>query len=250
VSGRIIHQQELTPTALQSAGSMLGRMHRLSLTQPIPANPRRGIKPWDSAASLALANQLISIIKAIPQPTGFDRMALETLQLKCQLIATVDTQYDDYGLKPDHLIHGDYHELNLFFDKHDQVTHTFDLEKTGIAPRLLEVIRSVHIMCLNPGFGPAEVTQARHFLSGYHAAYPIVAGEFRRALQVYHIRLMHSMWVEEFHYLEHNHRTDVFLAKEHGVLTYLSEHFEELQTGLLAPVTMASPDASGATSPR
>jgi Ser/Thr protein kinase RdoA (MazF antagonist) len=233
VDGRVLHAPELTTTALHSAGALLGQIHRLSLNRPLPANPRRGIQAWNQAAGLAKADQIISLIKSQPNHTSFDLLALETLRLKRDLIAAETSQYTDYDLGTDHLIHGDYHELNLFFDANDQATHTFDLEKAGLAPRLLEVIRSIHIMCLGPGFGEPELIRARQFLAAYRQTYPFSDDEFHQALKVYHVRLMHSMWVEEFHYLDRYHRTDIFLAKEHAVLDYLSVHFDELEAALL-----------------
>ena len=77
-------------------------------------------------------------------------MALEDIKIRKFLVESNSINFEDLELKNDHLIQGDYHTGNLFFDNYNHVSSVFDFEKARYAPRVFELVRSlIHIFFHN-----------------------------------------------------------------------------------------------------
>ncbi len=226
VSGRTIRKEELTKSALESAGCMLAKIHRLS-KDGYPAIAKHFNKGWDKNKLLSEIKGINQKITTLPKKTRYDNLALEILDLKKKLITEDKSQYIDFKLISDHLIHGDYHEMNIFFDKGDKVTHIFDLEKAGIAPRVIELVRSMDYMCFNGRYSDHNFTLADNYLNAYNKIYPITHSELWRGIKAFYLNKVHSLWLEKEHYIHKNKRVDSLLESDLLRLKYFSQHLDD-----------------------
>jgi aminoglycoside phosphotransferase (APT) family kinase protein len=131
-------------------------------------------------------------------------------------------------VKADHLLHGDYHEKNVFLDTKGNVKHIFDLEKTEIGDRLHEVIRSMDFVCLNEGYDKKGLEKAHVYIQTYNELYPIKEKDFLDALEDYYFKKANSLWIERTHYLEDSDRVDCFLENQLNSLKFFPKNFDRL----------------------
>lgn len=230
VTGRRLNRGNLPADALKASAKLLADLHRVGTNAEI-SSLREHSGAWNRKQFMAEAKRVLQVIEHKRSKDPFDELALETLNLKLALASRNNAQYDDFGLQNDHLIHGDYHEENLFFNENDQVKYVFDFEKTRLAPRTFEVIRSVNFICFSdtgycPVFDQQSFSNALIYLQTYHAHYPLRKNEFTNACKAYYLGKVHSLWVETEHYLHQNTRTDVFLKPELSFLKYFAKNDE------------------------
>lgn len=114
VAGRQLRRGNLSTTAVRSAATMLARLHRAGYAVHLP-HVRVNFKPPNVAAFQSSARQILAQINAQPVLSEFDLLAQQTLQLKLALAATTPIDFNALALTSDHLLHGDYHDSNLFF---------------------------------------------------------------------------------------------------------------------------------------
>jgi len=210
-----------------SYGEMLGRLHLVGKKSVLSIGSY--FKPMDREESLRKIAKLIKKIHENEVSSDFDKTALESLSLKKELIATNDIQYDQLGLKNDHLIHGDYLYHNVFFNDSLKVSHVFDFEKTAYYPRCFEIFRSMFYSFPIEGNGPLSLQYAKLYLDSYSRAYPISNEEIRNGLRMLYLHNIYSLWIESEHYLWGNRRIDLFLIPEKQRIEYLSKHKKELE---------------------
>ena len=231
VEGGQYQRDEIPRAALESMAQMQAFIHRAGRAVRLPpVRVRDGSKNY--ARFLARAEQ---IRRQIPRenPATFDQLARRTLDLKLRLAAQHRAAIEQIKLTPDHLVHGDYHSDNLFFDAQQQVSHIFDWERTETTARGLHLVRTIAFDCFERAdnymavYSDENFEKARRYLRAYHDVYPIRRSEFARACRVWYLQMMISLWVERTHYLDGSERVDVFLQSEHGMLQYYAAHFEE-----------------------
>jgi len=233
VAGRSFVRGRLPAAALRAMAETLARMHRLGHQARLPGVKTRSLG-WGRkqiATFIAEVEVLQSIIAAKPIKDDFDELAAEVLQLRLTLAQQDAAESDPLLLDADHLIHGDFHEANLFFDDAGRVKAVFDLEKVCLWPRVLEVIRAVDFTCFSDGsqsgraFGEENFAAALTFLNAYHQCYPLDRAELVNGYKNYFSKRVYGLWVETEHYLEHNDRVDGFLSGDRYFLQYFSTNF-------------------------
>lgn len=227
VEGRMIRRSDHSQPALASAGEMLARIHLLSC-DAVPQIVREQMRAWDPERFFAGVELIRERLRRIQVPSSFDELALKAIGIKMQIVQQSKTRLEDVGLKNDHLIHGDYHGQNIFFDNADQVKWVFDLEKTELAPRSYELVRSMDFLCFANQYEAQNINDAKTYFRAYTNAYPITLDELLRGVRLYFLKKAHSLWVESEHYLHDNQRVDCFLESEVKMLEYYAEHAEGL----------------------
>jgi Ser/Thr protein kinase RdoA (MazF antagonist) len=226
VSGKIVARADRSPKAFASAGSTLARIHLLS-KNGFPKIIDDYAKGWDKEAFLSVAREIEARIGRVEPKSNFDKLAVRVLQFKKKLVLANNLQYMQLGLENDHLIHGDYHGENIFYDDNDTVRAVFDLEKSEIAPRVFELVRSTDFMCFSNDYDRKNFNDAYAYLSAYATLYPISRDELARGIQMYYLKKAHSLWIEKEHYLKKNFRVDHFLEVELQTLQYYSQNLTE-----------------------
>lgn len=221
-----VHDQQipwnkLGRKAITSYAQMLARIHLLGSKSTIAVN--EFYKAWDSKATLKKVNQILKKISQVKTKTDFDIRAEKNLLLKKRLIESNPTTSVELGLSNDHLIHGDYIIPNVFFDKNKNVSYVFDWEKTGYSSRFLELFRSM-IQCSL--FDPAR---SKWYLDAYLALYPALRKDLENGINAYRLDQIHSLWIEDEHYMKENLRTDELLESTTIKIDYFANHFEEFK---------------------
>ncbi len=216
--------------AITSMATLEAKLHRLS-EHGAPQIARQIDLSWDTAEFLEEAPKVLTLIESLPHD-DFNAQARKTLELKVQLVEQSSMNYDDLGLHNDHLIHGDYHAENMFFTPDHQVKYLFDFEKTGLAPRYYELIRTVFLTSLNRGFKHQSIEHhipdAVTYIRLYHKQYPITADEIRAGVLTRYYTDIHSLWQERAVFEQGNDRVRPLFKGDYFALSWLSEHLEEL----------------------
>lgn len=229
IDARLIKPEKASDKAVDSMAKMQAKMHLTGKKYSIPKVHENEVPVWNKKKAKARGKRILEILNKKSKHNEFDKLALKFVKLKMELIENNKLTPLKIGLGSDHLIHGDYHSLNLFFDRSDNVQYIFDLEKTVYAPRAYELVRAMDYICLNDYNFP----KARAYLSAYRKVYPISDSEYRRGFLFYHLNGVHAFWIEEFHYLDNNKRTDVFYVGDSRKTAYYSKNFEDVVNQIL-----------------
>ncbi len=225
VEGRSIRRSDRTPKAWSSTGSMLARIHLAGRSDYADiAVPK--LKHWDRETLLEKAAKIEEQIRAQDTQTDYDRLALKCVRLRQGLAKLNPIGPDQLGLVDDHLLHGDFHGHNIFYNDEDEVSHVFDLEKACIGPRAFEVARAVDFMCFAPHFNEDGYEFAQLFLQAYNALYPLPKDELARGIMSYYLKAVHALWPESEHYFANSTRTDGLQEAELRRMEFYSEHLE------------------------
>lgn len=226
VEGRHLEKGNLTEGSIISLGQMLGKIHLLGKESKLVINDQFKIENEEN--TFKKIEDILVKISEVSFPSNFDKVALENVQMKRELLLSNTTTFESLGLQCDHLIHGDYLDHNVFFDEEGKVKWVFDLEKTNYSPRTYEIFRSMIYGLLSADVTKADLENARKYIDAYSSIYPISKDEIKRGLQLYFVKAIHGFWVESEHYLKGNTRVDHFLFDDHNRIKYLSENLDSL----------------------
>lgn len=201
-------RQHLTIEHAAAMGEMLATLHQRLANYPHTRVTHRSLDV-DTPSALATIDQLLTLLQAKEKPEQVDRQALKRLQQRKAYLVQA-SYYQDAVHFPDEqqVIHGDYHDANLFFDdvskEREQraysVSAIIDWEKAFVAPRTYEVLRT-----LQYSFSmQTEHTQA--FLQAYHRLRPLSLAELDAAAIAYGAITDHQLWLYTAYYFEQNTR--------------------------------------------
>ncbi|MES2224695.1 MAG: phosphotransferase [Patescibacteria group bacterium] len=230
IDGRHIDRDDLTETAAISLGETIAKIHLLGKDSTLFMKDH--FKGWDKEKFLVKADQLAALIHEKKEFDEFDRNALKSIEMRKALIEANTFTFEDLHIPSDCLIHGDYHDANIFFDDEDYVEYVFDFEKVQYAPRVYELIRSLMYMFFDSAFSMQHIGLGKLYIESYSKVYPISKDELRAGLKLFYLRQVHGFWVEGEHYINHNYRVDQFLISGYNSVKYLTEHFDELEKEL------------------
>ena len=220
-----IKRNDLSNTALKNMGEMLAKIHLQSKAQ-FPRVKERQDKFSNIKFFIKLA-AVLPFIEGDKDKSIFGKLAYQDAMLKKRIIE--NNMETIKNIKPfrDHLIHGDYHNGNIFFDQKDNIVNVFDFDKTEIASRVFELIRSMYYMCFEGVFENENFEKAKIYLSAYNNLYPISRSEIRKGVIGYFFNKAQSLWIETYHYIDKNTRVDHFLDYEVKTLVYLEHNLED-----------------------
>ena len=202
VTNKQFERGKLSKKAIISLGEMLGRMHLLGKKSKLPIKDT--FKAWDKEKILKKISDIENEINKKTNFSEFDKLAIKNLKLKKNIISNNTLTFKDINLPFDHLIHGDYLETNVFFDKNDQVSEVFDFEKTDYSPRMYELIRSLIYAFFNENFSKENIDNAKLYLGSYLKVYPTSRDELSKGLKSFYLKHVHAVWTEGEHYLKNN----------------------------------------------
>jgi homoserine kinase type II len=224
VEGKQCYQCFLSDQALADSGKMLARIHLQSKDgcPDIVTERTFGWNKEDFLEKLGIIRNLISKNK-----NDFDKKAEKFIQDKITLAENNLIKYSDLNLNSNHIIHGDYHQENIFFDENDLVKYVFDWEKTNKAPRVMEMARALEFSCFYGSFEKDNFRRAKVFLASYVDVYPVSKEELRNGLVAWYLSQVHSVWVLDEHYLKNNSRIDPLIDNYIMYLNYHSKNFKE-----------------------
>jgi len=226
VEGNKYRRLELTAKALEETALLLARIHTFGKTAPSEIVKER-LVTWNKKDFLLRASNLLVLIDGKETRSDFDIMAKRLLQEKIILAENLSTRYEDFQLGPEHLVHGDFHEQNIFFDNTDHVLAIFDWEKANFMPREIELARVLEFFCFYGNYKEENFTKAGVFLKAYQSVYPISKKILANGIRVWNLNQIHSLWVLEEHYLQNNTKVDDFLNSQINFLEYHKVYDED-----------------------
>lgn len=211
---------------------LLAKMHRIAMDNPkiIPAE----IKFWNDEDSLKKIDELLNIISQIHHKTSFDISAQKVLELKKKLILRDKVAIAEFDIDPHILVHGDFHEQNLFFDDKGKIKYVFDFGEVKMAPRAHELWRSTEFIFLNGIFTEDNIRKAILYLRTYNSLNPISKNALIAGFNIFYQMIIHSTWVETEHYVIGNHKVDHFLEK--GTINYMAQYKDQFLSTILKGV--------------
>jgi homoserine kinase type II len=230
IKGIHIAKENLSNNSIISLAQMLGKIHALGQKATFPIDTK--FKGWSKEKMMAKLETMIDLLNKTDLTVDFNKSALEDLKLKKLLVESNNETIEDLGIKSDCLVHGDYHDFNVFFDDSGKVCYVFDFEKTMYAPRMYELMRSMINDFFFPHLQKIDIQKARLYLKSYLGICPATNEELRLGFKLYYLRSIHGIWVEEEHYLHGNTRVDRFLIEDYNKLKYITDNFAELQKQL------------------
>lgn len=218
---------ELTPDDLTTMGEMLGKIHRVGEAMPpVERQDMPLIKLWDRGLFELQFPELYRCVSSIKEPDAFDRLTLETMRRKREFVSQNTLTPVDLHLTSDCLLHGDFHQGNLFFNERGQITHVFDFEKTAIGPRAFELARSILISAFDNGLSDEYMDRARFFLKAYRDVFPIPFDECAKGVKAYLIYTAHQLWIESKRYFKGKRQFDLIYFNHAERVAHLQDDWE------------------------
>ncbi len=226
VLGTHIPRDELTKVHIQHFAQNLAHMHMLSKNgyPLITSFPIQDF--WSKEKTLQGIKKIREILAQKKSQDDFDRLTEESFSLKEKCIEQYAVVYSDTALMNDALLHGDYHDYNIFFNSAGYVQHIFDFEKACWGSRMFEINKAMRISCFRFPFEEASYEKCMIFLRAYDEIYPVDIDELIRACYERHYYSFHSLWFENEHYILKNTRTDSLMPIELAKLKYFSQNIE------------------------
>jgi len=222
--GRQVRRAALGRGKIEAMATFLGTMHRVLQRYPLERVETRSFTA-DLATTLAGIDRIERVIRARPEPSETDRIALARLGGRRHwLLRAPSTDLPSLAGFPFQVIHGDYQETNLFFAA-GKVTAVIDWDQAYAAPRAWEVMRVLHLVCA------FALAPSQTFLRAYRTVQSLPLDDLRRAAACYCSLRTHDLWVYEATYLEGNERARAFIQP--GTFVPLEERWARLQTALL-----------------
>jgi Ser/Thr protein kinase RdoA (MazF antagonist) len=232
VDGKHFDRGTLPKDAIISLGEMLGAIHLLG-KEGVHITDKEFSFTIKSEEGLRKIEEVLKIINERENLDEFDILAQKNLILKKELTTTNTLKDEDVWLPSDHLIHGDYHDQNVFFDTSNKVSNVFDFEKTTNAPRTYELLRSMTYALLHDSITQENLRFCKIYYDAYRSVYPLSETELREGIHFYITKSLFNVWIEEEHYLKNNTRVDVFLHSDFMRLNYLKNNPHYLEDTLL-----------------
>ena len=213
-----------TKETIESIAKTLANIHMISLNGlPIKIHHEDS---FINIENFFTGSQIIfNILNSIKDKTEFDQLALKTMDLKMSLLKENEELIRSFVGVKDHLLHGDYHDKNIFLDNNGDVKYIFDLEKAKIGDRLQELVRSMDYIFLNGEYGKENIENAKLYVQTYYDIYPFDKEDLINTLKGYWLKKATSLWIFNTHYVEKSNRVDCFLENELALLQYFPDNY-------------------------
>lgn len=221
--------EKLSDMNILSLGETLGRIHRAGSKAPRLSGWE--YKGWNSEKFFQKYAQIKQILMNKGIMSDFDHISFDLLESKHKFVKSVET--NGFILSNDHLVHGDFHERNVFFNNDGTVQSVFDFEKTAIYPRTIELARSLDIICISAEKAQSkDLSTAKKFLSAYDAVYKVTGNEFKVGFIEQIQNRISSLWgLSEYYVNNHEIGKSIILSESSKLDWYvndLNEIAEEL----------------------
>ena len=226
IQGKMIKHKSLSPAGMRSVGRLLAAIHLVS-KEKCP----RIIKPrsfrWDLNKLAKNTDLLLKKIAKKKSGGLFDKKARYSLLLRSALAERLTFSFEEFRFKNTHIMHGDFHQRNMFFDRKGEVTHIYDWEKINQSPREIELARALEFFCFYGNHLKNNYELASVFLKEYSKYYPFQKNALANGIRAWYGNQLCTLWIEDNHYLKNNFRTDCFLEGHIKFLEYYSKNLEK-----------------------
>ena len=226
--------EEMTPDLAHQMGLTLGAIHTaLATFPPLEAAKYPPKVGWNSARAYAEMAEYEAMILRRPAHDPFDQHTISSFGYRRTLLAGGVPAPEAFARLPAQLLHGDFHERNLFFSQQGQVEHVVDWELTGHGPRAWELIRALDIALQLRTDLDAGGARLRSFVEGYASVAPLTREECVAMPDLYWAARVHSLWVYEEHYRKGSARTDRLAMEDLEALHWLAANRQRVADALV-----------------
>ena len=210
------NRNELTDKQITSMALLLAELHiKGGQAQNVFKNEEK--PSWDKVKTLRKIDEICCLIGN----SEFDKIAREILNIRKNFIENNSILYEDLNIQSTTLLHGDYHEQNLFFDQNDKILHIFDFEKACFGSPYSELVRTILLVCFNHEYKPNNFRKAKLFLNFYASKIKLDPLILDKAFTAQIIKMFHSTWIEGEHYINKNSKLDKLLLPNLESLKFL-----------------------------
>jgi len=115
IAGKTTDREKISRSSLKSLAQVLAQIHLLS-KDSYPQIINQYQKFWDSNDFIASSKAILNQLEQIDQKTDFDLLATRTLKLKSLIVKGNSITPADLNIRNEFLVHGDYHEKNVFLN--------------------------------------------------------------------------------------------------------------------------------------
>lgn len=244
---RLVTDQQLPAEALTAAharemGHMLGRIHAVLARFPASEATRFPSQPlWASARAADEMAEYEQLIKRLPALDPFDQHALASFAYRRTLLAGGVAPPEAFAGLPTQMLHGDFHEGNLFFDADGSISGVIDWELAAVKPRALEIMRALDVALRLREDLDAGSARLRTFVHAYASQGSLHEEECVRMPELYWAFRVHSLWVYEEHYRKGSARTDRLAMEDLAALEWWLRHRKDLGLALVDALRSAPP---------
>jgi len=197
VVGRQYERGHLPDAAVDSMGTTLARLH-LASRGKIPDIGLMRRYDMETRFDPEKVEDLRVRIKATGLATEFDRYALDWLEEK-YLLAKNTVRVTEEQMGPRTILHGDFHDKNIFLEDDGRVKYVFDVELAQIGFRVVELVRAFDYSVFDGEYSDERFAMSMRMVRAYTALYPMTAAEIVSGVAEYFNKTVTSDWIEKIH---------------------------------------------------
>lgn len=217
-----VSKKQLTLGQAQGAGEMLARLHYALKDLPDVGYRTYGLH-WDQKEWLSRLKKIIDLIETREVKTPLDLHIQQRLKDQMQWLGSGKAIHVYSPTSPDQVMHGDYHQENLFFTN-NTVSTVIDWDQAVYMPRGFEIARVCGYMF------DLDHDKTRAFLTSYQNINPISKTELEDGAQAWACHSDHYIWAAEEIYLHGNTRAQVFIPEVSFFPFY--QKWQEITSGI------------------
>ncbi len=191
-----VQHDELTVDQARGSGIALAALHDASRSA-VQGGFSSFQLSWTAAAWAGRLARIREAIEQRPTRDTRDAHALDRVRQQTEWLTdpSCPQRYD--SAYPGQLIHGDYHQANLFFEGAD-VSAVIDWDNAVIMPRAFELVRACSFIC------QMDPERTRSLIEGYRAVARLTPAELEDGAAAWGAYADHHVWPLEELYLHDN----------------------------------------------
>lgn len=226
INQKNLESSKLSNEHLYNLGVLLASMHSYSIK-----NKKRYLKfqkyadDWEKNRSRNALLDMLNHLNA--EELGADMTLYKrVVNLKLDFIKFDKLKFIDLNIDDYYLIHGDFHNENVFFNKGGQIVSIFDFEKSRVGSINFELGRAMMIACFSHSYKPYNFRKAKYFLKGYTSIREISKRDVEKGVLIYINKLFYSYNSEKERLILKNRRFDLFYKNSSKSIIYFSKKKE------------------------
>ncbi len=221
VSGMTRHEPDLDDVSLQEAGRCLASIHNITNYSLIGRNPRPTL-----ISNKIYPESIIEALENSPLNVAVDAQTRNLLRIKGDIIKKYPSLIERGFSARISLIHGDYHNQNLLFNKDGTIAGLIDFELVDIGSPQRDIMSFIHLACCNTGYQPMNIEKVKSFLKGYRQLRSLDHSDLKNGMFDWMVRMSHSLFIESKVYMEGCTDLSMLITRDEKKLGFLLENAE------------------------
>jgi Ser/Thr protein kinase RdoA (MazF antagonist) len=228
IEGFVLHEQSLTKHPLSSVAHALSQFHSVGRQNGLDLQTTADrIVPLDGIQDKA--RKLLDLVQSNSIDKETDELARQLAAIKLSIVSSLRITNEELDpLSQKDLVHGDFHNENLLFDKHQNVLCVLDFEEVHYGYASEDVLNFINFACCNSGYNEHTIRTARYFLKEYIALHHLSKQEIELGVRLMIYRLASSFFLETELYASREYFLKQFLVRDIGKFTYFKDNLSEL----------------------